>query len=194
MERSIGTLPSADTHEPVKNPTRLAAMRFRSIRWQTFDVSVGEIAELGVLYRLNARIDFHFASDAIGLRRGFRPSPRRLVDRPTIHPVTDIPMATSSLKLRNSNHQIASQPQCKTDVTGGWVGKLDGRTWQESPSCDSPNRRNYSYLRRLGRICFNWAEADLNRRHTDFQSVALPTELPARIEADASRPQSFARR
>jgi len=24
-----------------------------------------------------------------------------------------------------------------------------------------------------------WAEADLNRRHTDFQSVALPTELPA---------------
>ena len=26
----------------------------------------------------------------------------------------------------------------------------------------------------------NWAGADLNRRHTDFQSVALPTELPAR--------------
>ena len=25
-----------------------------------------------------------------------------------------------------------------------------------------------------------WAGADLNRRHTDFQSVALPTELPAR--------------
>ena len=27
-------------------------------------------------------------------------------------------------------------------------------------------------------IC-HWAEAELNRRHTDFQSVALPTELPA---------------
>ncbi len=26
-----------------------------------------------------------------------------------------------------------------------------------------------------------WAGADLNRRHTDFQSVALPTELPAHI-------------
>ena len=26
-----------------------------------------------------------------------------------------------------------------------------------------------------------WAGADLNRRHTDFQSVALPTELPALI-------------
>ena len=26
----------------------------------------------------------------------------------------------------------------------------------------------------------HWAEAELNRRHTDFQSVALPTELPAR--------------
>ena len=25
-----------------------------------------------------------------------------------------------------------------------------------------------------------WAEAELNRRHTDFQSVALPTELSAR--------------
>ena len=27
---------------------------------------------------------------------------------------------------------------------------------------------------------YEWAGADLNRRHTDFQSVALPTELPAR--------------
>jgi hypothetical protein len=27
-----------------------------------------------------------------------------------------------------------------------------------------------------------WAGADSNRRHTDFQSVALPTELPARRE------------
>ena len=25
-----------------------------------------------------------------------------------------------------------------------------------------------------------WAGVDLNHRHTDFQSVALPTELPAR--------------
>ena len=24
-----------------------------------------------------------------------------------------------------------------------------------------------------------WAEAELNRRHVDFQSTALPTELPA---------------
>ena len=37
----------------------------------------------------------------------------------------------------------------------------------------------------------DWAEADLNRRHTDFQSVALPTELPARwnpMHDAASRP------
>jgi hypothetical protein len=26
-----------------------------------------------------------------------------------------------------------------------------------------------------------WAGAELNRRHTDFQSVALPAELPARL-------------
>ncbi len=31
-----------------------------------------------------------------------------------------------------------------------------------------------------------WAEADLNRRHTDFQSVALPTELPARATRSRS--------
>ena len=36
-----------------------------------------------------------------------------------------------------------------------------------------------------GVLCVSehWAEAELNRRHTDFQSVALPTELPARVEA-----------
>ena len=28
-------------------------------------------------------------------------------------------------------------------------------------------------------MTYEWAGADLNRRHTDFQSVALPTELPA---------------
>jgi hypothetical protein len=27
---------------------------------------------------------------------------------------------------------------------------------------------------------YEWAGAELNRRHTDFQSVALPAELPAR--------------
>ena len=35
----------------------------------------------------------------------------------------------------------------------------------------------------------NWAGPDLNRRHTDFQSVALPTELPALMAtACQSRP------
>ena len=29
----------------------------------------------------------------------------------------------------------------------------------------------------------DWAEADLNRRHMDFQSTALPTELPARFDS-----------
>ena len=36
----------------------------------------------------------------------------------------------------------------------------------------APSHSVFNYLR-------DWAEADLNRRHTDFQSVALPTELPA---------------
>ncbi len=29
----------------------------------------------------------------------------------------------------------------------------------------------------------NWAEADLNRRHMDFQSIALPTELSTRLNS-----------
>lgn len=31
---------------------------------------------------------------------------------------------------------------------------------------------------------FLWDRADLNRRHTDFQSVALPTELQSRWKGD----------
>jgi hypothetical protein len=34
----------------------------------------------------------------------------------------------------------------------------------------------------LKKPSYEWAGADSNRRHTDFQSVALPTELPARQE------------
>ena len=30
----------------------------------------------------------------------------------------------------------------------------------------------------LPRVLRWWSEADLNRRHADFQSAALPTELP----------------
>ncbi len=51
-------------------------------------------------------------------------------------------------------------------------GKSDSRT-----GCDPPRSRHKS---NTYRGLQNWAEADLNRRHTDFQSVALPTELPAR--------------
>ena len=32
-----------------------------------------------------------------------------------------------------------------------------------------------------------WAGGELNSRHTDFQSVALPTELPARVDRRAAR-------
>jgi hypothetical protein len=37
----------------------------------------------------------------------------------------------------------------------------------------------HSYLYDSQRL-MKWVGADLNRRHTDFQSVALPTELPTR--------------
>ena len=42
-----------------------------------------------------------------------------------------------------------------------------------------------------------WAGAELNRRHTDFQSVALPTELPTRKSSERlkfSRKNSFCKK
>ena len=39
-----------------------------------------------------------------------------------------------------------------------------------------------------------WAGVDLNHRHTDFQSVALPTELPARKAANLAENSDIARK
>ena len=37
------------------------------------------------------------------------------------------------------------------------------------------------------RVKFAWAETELNRRHKDFQSFALPTELSAQKNARKSK-------
>ncbi len=50
---------------------------------------------------------------------------------------------------------------------------------EETPSENNQNAEKEGVLGVSG----HWAEAELNRRHTDFQSVALPTELPARFGA-----------
>jgi hypothetical protein len=36
-----------------------------------------------------------------------------------------------------------------------------------------------------------WLGAESNRRHVDFQSTALPTELPSRDDADRVAPWGF---
>ena len=36
-----------------------------------------------------------------------------------------------------------------------------------------------------------WLGAESNRRHVDFQSTALPTELPSRDGADRGAPWGF---
>ncbi len=38
-----------------------------------------------------------------------------------------------------------------------------------------------------------WAGAELNRRHADFQSAALPTELPARASVGTARSGALAK-
>src|SRR5690554_5059061 len=46
--------------------------------------------------------------------------------------------------------------------------------WRKSPAA-------VSFSEGLAASCFWWPGADLNRRHHDFQSCALPTELPGRV-------------
>jgi hypothetical protein len=54
--------------------------------------------------------------------------------------------------------------------------------------------------RPAGKPCFHpyflsekreWLGAESNRRHVDFQSTALPTELPSRDGADRGAPWGF---
>ena len=40
-------------------------------------------------------------------------------------------------------------------------------------------------------IHYIWLGAESNRRHVDFQSTALPTELPSRDGADRIAPWGF---
>jgi len=73
--------------------------------------------------------------------------------------------------------------QLSSNVTSGGA--------ETAPSDQKNDRRKSMHLEGLGTLGQGlssidsggkdkWAGADLNRRHTDFQSVALPTELPAR--------------
>ena len=40
-----------------------------------------------------------------------------------------------------------------------------------------PNHRNYGHLRATIAFRLEWAEAELNRRHTDFQSAITPAPI-----------------
>src|SRR6516162_1745008 len=44
------------------------------------------------------------------------------------------------------------------------------------------------------RLVGSWAEPESNRRHMDFQSIALPAELSARIPAHSRRGRTFCKR
>ena len=66
-----------------------------------------------------------------------------------------------------------------------------GRTGFLRPPFGSIRRKTESSVSPAGfhRFLFfsKWAGAELNRRHHDFQSCALPTELPTRFRARPSR-------
>src|SRR5271166_6804570 len=55
------------------------------------------------------------------------------------------------------------------------------RGWRKTV-CDSPdlrNRRNLRFSNSVRGEMRRWLGAESNRRHEDFQSSALPTELPS---------------
>src|ERR1700739_4364963 len=72
---------------------------------------------------------------------------------------------------------------------GQWVRKLSGGRMLEIPRNSGPQTvplktkspANYSFTG--DRLLTSWCGAGSNRRHKDFQSFALPTELPHRLPA-----------
>ena len=57
-------------------------------------------------------------------------------------------------------------------------GEEDGGLRTTPPACPSEQAAAEIYRISGGGACKQWSGAESNRRHTDFQSVALPTELP----------------
>ena len=59
---------------------------------------------------------------------------------------------------------------------------LLAQRYHSGNSITNPINKKASQVK-LTRLCVSkWDRAELNRRHTDFQSVALPTELQSRLK------------
>ena len=75
-------------------------------------------------------------------------------------------------------------PECDQSAT---VGSEQGDSPEKSENVNCLNNGQLGIKKtachRLSWKKMNWAEAGSNRRHMDFQSIALPTELPDRIDA-----------
>ena len=70
---------------------------------------------------------------------------------------------------------LPSSPKCNGAVIIAFVLLHNGQTQNVSDTDNFPKtagKKITAYQR-----FFWWPEAESNRRHTDFQSVALPTEL-----------------
>ena len=93
-------------------------------------------------------------------------------------------------RLTRISRTSVSQPASRSDRNiGSWLRKGDsednvaethGLILLRTPHF-GPKRKKADNRKRLpAKNLQEWAGVDLNHRHTDFQSVALPTELPAR--------------
>jgi integrase len=74
-----------------------------------------------------------------------------------------------------TGQQPARARQIQVSESGARFGALRGTNRQNSAQLGAKQNRVDGGKNAVSK----WAGADLNRRHTDFQSVALPTELPA---------------
>ncbi len=77
--------------------------------------------------------------------------------------------------MQRSNHPNLSGRNRQAAASGTDVG---------IPHRALPRARNTRFVAAARAIFTQWTGAGSNRRHTDFQSVALPTELPVRGWAD----------
>ena len=107
--------------------------------------------------------------------------PRRNVVRKLCEPLGLIPLcqqfASSAAARNNKTWRTVAKPHAQETTTPTVEKCLQGQ-----------------HLATIGGHWRKWSGPELNRRHMDFQSIALPTELPDRGFHNVSRKPQFGER
>src|SRR6266550_7786613 len=111
-----------------------------------------------------------------------------------------MPIASASRLLRTSSGQskrflaalvLAHAPVQKNCMTLHNAEARPNLHFLSSPATLGESQKSLVFPRILPMKTGLWLGAESNRRHVDFQSTALPTELPSRDGADRVAPWGF---